>query len=57
MKCNIMQRQYCSAQIAYNNMRMMEQMTEQISSIREELEVLKKNGGGQEESLINPIGK
>ena len=56
MQCNIMQRQYCSSQITYNNMKMMERMSEQLSELRDELRAIKEKAEHDEiESLINPI--
>lgn len=56
MQCNIMQRQYCSSQITYNNMKMMERMSEQLNELRDELRAIKEKAEHDEiESLINPI--
>ena len=56
MQCNIMQRQYCSAQITYNNMRMMEQMSERLNELREEVRAIREKAEKDEgSSLINPM--
>lgn len=56
MQCNIMQRQYCSSQITYNNMKMMERMSEQLNELRDELKAIKEKAEQDEhDSLINPI--
>ena len=56
MQCNIMQRQYCSAQITYNNMRMMEKLSEQLKEMQDELKSIKEKAEQDKEGeLINPV--
>ena len=58
MGCTIMQRQYCASQIAYNNMRMMEdvfadieKMMTSIGELKAKIEAIQNNEG----TLINPL--
>ena len=58
-KCMPMQRAYCSAQIAYNSMRMLEGMMREVVSMRENLIVLDskvKNLGEKVEAITNAEG-
>ena len=56
MQCNLIQRQYCSSQITYNNMKMMERMSEQLKELREELKAIKEKAESDESNvLINPM--
>lgn len=58
MGCTIFQRQYCASQIAYNNMRMMERISESLTAMGQELQTLKElaQRNPEEPELINPIG-
>lgn len=37
MMCSVMQRQYCSTQIAYNTMRMLEQLPEVLAKMQDNI--------------------
>ena len=43
MACTIFQRQYCASQLAYSNMRMLEQMQNEIASIEKKIEAMQNN--------------
>ena len=43
MACTIFQRQYCASQLAYSNMRMLEQMQQQMMKMEEKIEALQNN--------------
>lgn len=43
MECSIVQRQYCSSQIAYSNMRMLEQMSQTMAEMSKKIEALQDN--------------
>ena len=43
MACTILQRQYCASQLAYSNMRMLEQMQQEIVKIEEKIEAMQNN--------------
>ena len=51
MTCNPFQRQFCASQLSYNNMLMMEQMTQLVKAIEEKVEALQNN----EATLIEPL--
>ena len=50
MECTILQRQYCSSQLAYSNMRMLEQMGQMMSDISKKIEAMQSNDA----MLFNP---
>ena len=50
MKCIPFQRQYCAAQLGYNNMRLLESLTTEMRHLREKVEALQNN----ESLLFNP---
>ena len=50
MKCIPFQRQYCAAQLGYNNMRLLESLTAERRHLREKVEALQNN----ESLLFNP---
>ena len=43
MACTVIQRQYCASQLAYTNMRMMEQMQKTVIDIKEKIEAAQNN--------------
>ena len=43
MACTILQRQYCASQLAYSNMRMLEQMQNEITNIEKKIEAMQNN--------------
>lgn len=51
MACTIFQRQYCASQLAYSNMRMLEQMQQAIHRMEEKVEAMQNN----EATLIDPM--
>ena len=51
MACTIFQRQYCSSQIAYNNMGLLSDLLKDIADLKEKIEAIQNNEG----TLINPI--
>lgn len=60
MKCNPFQRAYCSSQLAYSNMRMLERMEQQMEtmqgdmlSLKDKIEAMQNN----EASLIFPTSE
>jgi len=53
MACTMFQRQYCSSQIAYNNMRLLGELQKDIAGLRERVEAIQNN----DTTLINPIGE
>ena len=55
MKCTHYQRVYCSSQIAYNNMKMLEELTQQVVNLQASVKVLEENLEDQDEGFINPI--
>ena len=42
MACTILQRQYCSSQLAYSNMRMLEQMQQSLANMQGTVDELTK---------------
>lgn len=58
MMCSVMQRQYCSTQIAYNTMRMLEQLPELLSKMQDSIKDVQESvrilsGDGIE--ILKPI--
>lgn len=51
MACTIYQRQYCASQLAYSNMKMLEQMQKTMVSMQEKIEALQNS----EAMLIDPM--
>ena len=45
MACTILQRQYCASQLAYSNMRMLEQLQKEIVDIEKKIEAIQSNEG------------
>lgn len=43
MACTILQRQYCASQLAYSNMRMLEQLQKEIVDIDKKIEAMQNN--------------
>ena len=50
MSCTILQRQYCASQLAYSNMRMLEQVQKTMAIMQEKIDALQNN----EALLIDP---
>lgn len=50
MACTILQRQYCASQLAYSNMRMLEQMQSNIEKLSEKIDAMQNN----EAALFDP---
>jgi len=53
MACTMFQRQYCASQLAYSNMRMLEQMQKTVIDMKEKVEALQNN----EATLFDPTAK
>lgn len=53
-KCHPVQRMYCSTQIGYNNMKMLEEMREEIVSLKQEIASMKSS---EVEVLFNPTAQ
>ena len=51
MACTIIQRQYCASQLAYTNMKMLEQMQQIVIDIKEKIEAAQNN----EALLFDPM--
>ena len=49
--CHPAQRVYCSSQIAYNNMKLIESMQSELESLKQEIVSMKGSG---DDGLINP---
>ena len=49
--CHPVQRIYCSSQIAYNNMRMLEALQGEMESLKQEIASMR---GSDDDGLINP---
>ena len=45
MACTILQRQYCASQLAYSNMKMLEQMQQAVADIKKKVEEMQNNEG------------
>ena len=45
MACTILQRQYCSSQLAYSNMRMLELLDQKLTNMQEKIEAIQSNEG------------
>ena len=43
MACTILQRQYCASQLAYSNMRMLEQVQKELADIEKKIEAMQNN--------------
>ena len=54
MGCAMLQRQFCASQLAYNNMKMLESLMQEINSLKEKVGELQKDNN--ESILFNPIG-
>lgn len=54
MGCAMLQRQFCASQLAYNNMKMLESLMQEINSLKEKVSELQKDNN--ESILFNPIG-
>lgn len=54
MGCAMLQRQFCASQLAYNNMKMLESLMQEINSLKEKVSELQKENN--ESILFNPIG-
>lgn len=52
MGCAIVQRQFCASQLAYNNMKMIESLMQEVSALKESVLDLQKKDN--ETELINP---
>ena len=59
MACTIFQRQYCASQLAYSNMKMLEQMQQAAANMQQEIKTLseKVEAMQSEGALIDPTGK
>ena len=56
MQCSIIQRQYCSSQLCYNNMRMMERVSERLEEMLEILRGIRDRSDRERNGvLINPV--
>ena len=53
MACTMFQRQYCASQLAYSNMRMLEQMQKVVTDMKEKIEAMQSN----EATLFDPTSK
>ena len=51
MACTIFQRQYCASQLAYSNMRMLEQMQQAMADMQKKIEAIQNNEG----ALFYPV--
>lgn len=51
LQCSPVQRQYCSSQLAYNNLKVLERLEERLDVLSEQLESMDM----EEAPLINPI--
>ena len=52
INCPTVQREFCASQLAYNNMRMIESLMQEIGSLKETITNLQKDN---ETELINPV--
>ena len=43
MACTIFQRQFCSSQLAYTNMRMLEQLQQTVTNLQQKIESMQNN--------------
>lgn len=50
MNCSVIQRQFCSSQIAYNNMKVLESIVKELSDMKEKVEQMQN----EESVLISP---
>ena len=58
MACTIFQRQYCASQLAYSNMKMLEQMQQAAATIQQDIKALKEKVEAMQNSeaaLIDPM--
>ena len=58
MACTVFQRQYCSAQLAYSNMRMLELMQQTINELKDDVSKLQETASLQktsEEGVFSPF--
>lgn len=51
MACTIFQRQYCASQLAYSNMRMLEQMQQTVKNLSDKIDAIQNS----EAALFDPI--
>lgn len=55
MNCSVVQRNFCASQLAYNNMRQMETMQEQMAEIQKKIDSMQEKAAAvQEEPIFNP---
>lgn len=52
MACMVIQRQFCAAQLAYNNMKALEKLTGEIQALESKVAALQSD----ETALFNPNG-
>ena len=58
MACTIFQRQYCASQLAYSNMKMLEQMQQTAATMQQDIKALKEKVEAMQNSeaaLIDPM--
>lgn len=53
MACTIFQRQYCASQLAYSNMRMLEQIQQTVKNLSDKIDAMQSN----EAALFDPTAK
>lgn len=57
MACTIFQRQYCASQLAYSNMRMLEQLQQTVTNLQQKIEAMQNNEAALFYPTLEPDSK